>query len=258
MTQKQAQTIEQALERAAKEGIRIIGTGTMKADGSHFWLVSSKDYATTNRAYIVTCDGEHLHCNCRASGICKHRAIVHQTLKDERQAETPASVVEQVIATTEAQGLEELLDRETPADEWEEMPDDDAERRAEAMRRETQAEIDRETARKRETALPYDHAGEGFSIFAPERPGFSFEEARHDPRPMRWNQQRHCYEHVDQAEIAARDAVVAAQKATMRTGVQARQQEEWQQTQGPRPAPIHIASKGDNHRDHRNTDRRLS
>ena len=175
MTQKQAQTIEQALERAAKEGIRIIGTGTMKADGSHFWLVSSKDYATTNRAYIVTCDGEHLHCNCRASGICKHRAIVHQTLKDERQAETPASVVEQVIATTEAAGLVELMDRDTTGDEWEEdtRPEAekqaDAERRAEQMRRETQAEIDREAARKRETALPYDHAGEGFSIFKCER-----------------------------------------------------------------------------------------
>jgi hypothetical protein len=97
MTQQQAQTIEQALARAAKENIRIVGKGTLTATGARFFIVSSKNYATTGRAYIVSI-GEQLSCNCQASGICKHRAMVHQTLKDERQAETPASAPEQAMA----------------------------------------------------------------------------------------------------------------------------------------------------------------
>lgn len=90
MTQKQSQTIEAALKRAAKEGIRIIGRGHMTADNSPFWLVSSKDYATTNRAYIVTIAGNELHCSCQASGICKHRAVVHAELKQQAERKEAA------------------------------------------------------------------------------------------------------------------------------------------------------------------------
>jgi len=86
MTQKQAQTIEQALARAKAENIHVIGTGTMKATHQHFWLVSSQDYALSNRVYIVRQLSDHLACNCQAQGICKHRAVVHQALKDERCA----------------------------------------------------------------------------------------------------------------------------------------------------------------------------
>lgn len=116
MTQKQAQTIEQALARAAKEGIRIVGTGTMKLDGARFWIVSSKTYATTGRAYIVELIGTHLECNCRAQGICKHRAVVHQTLKSERQAEPSAP--EQVRAFDQAKVAEQDAEMAARGQVW--------------------------------------------------------------------------------------------------------------------------------------------
>ncbi len=89
MTVQQQQAIEQALERARREGIRIIGKGhfTGHQAGQRFWLVSSKNYEHTNRAYIVTLGADHqLHCNCQARGICKHRAVVHGVLKAEIEA----------------------------------------------------------------------------------------------------------------------------------------------------------------------------
>lgn len=119
MTQKQAQTIEQALARAAKEGIRIVGTGTMKLDGARFWIVSSKTYATTGRAYIVELIGTHLECTCRAQGICKHRAVVHQvlkTLKDERQAEPSAP--EQIRAFDQAKVAEQDAEMAARGQVW--------------------------------------------------------------------------------------------------------------------------------------------
>lgn len=107
MTQEQKNTIEKALERAAREGIRIIGRGHMTADGSRFWLVSSKTYATTNRAYIVRCLGDHLECNCQASDICKHRAVVHVELKAEAEAREETERKE--AAQSEQQEITERL-----------------------------------------------------------------------------------------------------------------------------------------------------
>jgi hypothetical protein len=87
MTQKQAATIESACERAAKENIRIVGKGTLTATGARFFIVSSKNYATTGRAYIVSIGEDHrLHCNCQATDICKHTAVTHAALKAEVEA----------------------------------------------------------------------------------------------------------------------------------------------------------------------------
>lgn len=92
MTAQQAHTLETALERAHAEGIHIIGKGTMSKTFQRFWLVSSQDYCQSNRVYVVRLmDAKHpyLHCNCQAGQrgqICKHRAVVHQTLLAEMEA----------------------------------------------------------------------------------------------------------------------------------------------------------------------------
>lgn len=98
MTAKQAQTIEQALARAAKENIHIVGHGTLKADGMPFWIVSAKGYEISGKAYIVKLVGSSLVCNCRAQGICKHRSICHVALKEERAVPYPGLRAEALAA----------------------------------------------------------------------------------------------------------------------------------------------------------------
>jgi hypothetical protein len=98
MTQAQKTTIESALKRAQAEGIRIIGNGTMTKTAQRFWLVSSQDYCQSNRVYVVRQMSDHLACNCptrrsknNPDGVCKHRAVAWEALKDERAAqEEPA------------------------------------------------------------------------------------------------------------------------------------------------------------------------
>ncbi len=248
MTEQQKSNMERAIEIAQEKGHKVF-TGKSRQTGETIYTVRSASVKNLFHVLYIRDGRIHCDCKCHRDGciscndqsrhndhICSHAAAVRLFLIEQRDAlaaierQERKEATEPVIATSEEQGLAELLDHETTADEWEDFSDDeaDAERRAEAMRRETQAEIEREAARKRETALPYDHTGECFSIFKPERPGFSVEEARHDSRPMRWNQQRGCYEPVDEDERARRNTAVAEQKAAMRsTGAQPRQREEW-------------------------------
>lgn len=69
--------------------IRIIGKGIMTASGNRFFLVSSSDYASNNRAYIVEHKPGHFTCNCPARKPCKHiklvAALVSAEIKEAAQ-----------------------------------------------------------------------------------------------------------------------------------------------------------------------------
>lgn len=84
MTAAQMTQMAKTFERAAIQGVRIVGKGTRR-DGKTVYAVSSASDAT--RAYLVTVMGARLVCDCQAAkhGVyCKHRAVVSRRLYDDR------------------------------------------------------------------------------------------------------------------------------------------------------------------------------
>jgi len=76
------QAHEKALKRAHDEGIRILGESAL--DGNRSWVVENPAH---DGHYIVRlpAGAKELTCNCPARVLCKHRALVHESL--EREAE---------------------------------------------------------------------------------------------------------------------------------------------------------------------------
>src|SRR5437879_5644845 len=88
MTKAQASTLAKALDRALKQGVRVVARGYYKASGVRFIAVSSG--TMPGHAYPVAIFDTHLSCPCAAQGICKHRALVHALLVAERRAQRQA------------------------------------------------------------------------------------------------------------------------------------------------------------------------
>lgn len=87
MTQAQADLFARALARAKKDGIKIAGRGTRKADGKTVYAVTSS--RADSRCYCVVVDGSTLTCDCKAGQneqYCKHRSLVTQRFMDEATA----------------------------------------------------------------------------------------------------------------------------------------------------------------------------
>ena len=77
MTNEQTNDYQRFLAIAAKEAIKIIGKGHVKATGQACYSVSS---SKGKSAYIVTVAGAALVCECKAKGYCKHRALVRHEM----------------------------------------------------------------------------------------------------------------------------------------------------------------------------------
>jgi hypothetical protein len=77
MTNEQTNDYQRFLAIAAKEAIKIIGKGHVKATGQACYSVSS---SKGKSAYIVTVAGASLVCECKAKGYCKHRALVRHEM----------------------------------------------------------------------------------------------------------------------------------------------------------------------------------
>jgi hypothetical protein len=91
MTATQVSMIDRALTRAHTSGLHIIGKGTVRADGTCVFAVSSASDAVL--AHLVTVQGNRLHCDCTAAQYdryCAHRALVHEVLSQEAQQVRPS------------------------------------------------------------------------------------------------------------------------------------------------------------------------
>jgi hypothetical protein len=64
-------------------GIRIWGRGTRADNGKRFWIVTSREYAQTNRCSIVSQAEGHLTCNCPATKPCVHICLCVRDMKAE-------------------------------------------------------------------------------------------------------------------------------------------------------------------------------
>jgi hypothetical protein len=83
MTAAQVAMVQRALDRATREGVRVIGSGT-RHDGRRVYAVSSA--SEPNRAYVVTVLENRLACECAAAKdgrYCKHRAVAHARLRED-------------------------------------------------------------------------------------------------------------------------------------------------------------------------------
>lgn len=93
MTRKQRSQLDKAIERAHAQGIRLVAVlGTPECP--IYYTTSS---AGESHLYKVTrpYGGQELQCSCPATGICKHRAIVHEHLMAEYEAmQEPTYTVE--------------------------------------------------------------------------------------------------------------------------------------------------------------------
>ena len=97
---------ERALQRARKAGLRIVGQGRIKQDGTPFVAVSSS--REPNRYYLVIIGKTCLACECAAGlrdKMCMHRALVHARLL-QRWREERDRVERQVEADLRASLLE--------------------------------------------------------------------------------------------------------------------------------------------------------
>jgi hypothetical protein len=86
MTQQQDQ-YSRALARAQAAGLKVLGRGTW-TNGATFHVVTSASEA--GRFHLVTQHSGRLSCDCVAGQhgrMCLHRAIVHEQIERERQAE---------------------------------------------------------------------------------------------------------------------------------------------------------------------------
>src|SRR5215467_12833501 len=70
--------------------MRLFGQGAYKADGKHFWLVTSEPYAANNTVSIVKDAGGHLDCSCPNIKPCKHIAFIAHHLNEQRKEAPPA------------------------------------------------------------------------------------------------------------------------------------------------------------------------
>ena len=77
-----------ALDRARERGVRVTGRGVRRHDGARVYTVSSASASGTWHLVIVA--GKRLGCDCAASRfgrICVHRAVVHERIVTDQQAE---------------------------------------------------------------------------------------------------------------------------------------------------------------------------
>jgi hypothetical protein len=92
-----AEQLKTQIARVEKLGLRVVGHGTLKADGTRFWIVPSTSEKLKNMHHVVRQTGKGLVCDCYActeSGlICPHRATVYLELKRQAEAAkaTPAA-----------------------------------------------------------------------------------------------------------------------------------------------------------------------
>lgn len=85
MTEHQQAQLDRAITRAREEGIAIIARGIREYDGAAIYLVASASVPGLN--YLVAIYRNQLTCTCPAGkqgAICKHRGLVHDTLRQER------------------------------------------------------------------------------------------------------------------------------------------------------------------------------
>ena len=85
MTQAQATAYRRASERAAAQGVHVVGQGVRRSDGARVLVVNSGTVA--NLYYPVAVEDKRLVCGCKAGrdGVyCKHRAVARRFLADER------------------------------------------------------------------------------------------------------------------------------------------------------------------------------
>ena len=202
------QQIECAQARAKTAKIDLLSIYA-DGEGNVTWTITSERDANT-WYYVTYGTDNHLTCDCPAQCVCKHIGLVlnrnvnyTRTGQPANPPAAPAAVAEPVIEETEAEPVADfpmLMDIEMEV-----------------------AIVEAEMA-----LAGYYWTGTTWERMEALQqvpcPGFTVEEARHDPRPMRWNQQRGCYEVISQEEIASRDAAI---KPLAKSGVQARQQEEW-------------------------------
>lgn len=82
MTQVQIDQLERAITRATEEGITVKAQGTIKSNGTRFFLTNS---ASRHGGYhVVTWQGMRLLCDCEGSQhgyICKHAGAVRMHLE---------------------------------------------------------------------------------------------------------------------------------------------------------------------------------
>ncbi len=77
-----------ALDRARRRGVRVTGRGVRRRDGARVYTVISGSSSGTWHLVVVA--GKRLVCDCTASRfgrICVHRAVVHERIVTEQQAE---------------------------------------------------------------------------------------------------------------------------------------------------------------------------
>jgi hypothetical protein len=105
------QQLQRAIEIAQEKGVHVIGHGTMKADGSHFWIVPSQ--SVEGMCHVVKkASNDTLSCDCYYSAqrgkVCAHRAAVYLALKAAPIAPSKPEMPRQPVKTM-AQRAEEAL-----------------------------------------------------------------------------------------------------------------------------------------------------
>lgn len=102
MTQAQVDQLERAITRATEEGIVVKAQGTIKADGTRFFLTNST--SRPGGYHLVTWRGSRLICDCEGSQhgyICKHAGAVRMHL--EHLASRALAKAERFEATMQKQ-----------------------------------------------------------------------------------------------------------------------------------------------------------
>lgn len=88
MTTSERSELDRAIERAERNGIRIVGRGTLKTSGTRYFITSGKTAQANHdhALHYVRVEGCRLVCDCAARVICTHRAVVHVELAKEHAA----------------------------------------------------------------------------------------------------------------------------------------------------------------------------
>jgi hypothetical protein len=88
MTTEQRTELDKAIQRAERNGIRIIARGVLKGSGTRYFVTTGHtSQANHDHAlHYVRVEGSRLVCDCQARVICTHRAVAHLELVREHQA----------------------------------------------------------------------------------------------------------------------------------------------------------------------------
>lgn len=81
--------LDRAIERAGKNGVKVLATGRIKSTAQRFWIVSSATDAAHPHLCFLMASGR-LSCDCkagRASRVCQHVAavVMFETVQADRR-----------------------------------------------------------------------------------------------------------------------------------------------------------------------------